>query len=109
MRSSRETIRSSWGSMPNPPSASSPLSPEQHCDADTWGIRLLELVDQGFAPEANVADFGAGLRAGHKEALSEVPCRGDIFHALHAIGPLVGYLEKWADEAIDARTKLECK
>ena len=38
------------------------LSPEQHCDADSWGIRLLELVDQGFAPEANVADFGAGLR-----------------------------------------------
>ena len=27
------------------------LSPEQHCDADTWGIRLLELVDQGFAPK----------------------------------------------------------
>jgi hypothetical protein len=85
------------------------LSPEQHCDADTWGIRLLELVDQGFAPEANVADFGAGLRAGHKEALPEVPCRGDIFHALYTIGPLVGYLEKRAYEAIDARTKLERK
>ena len=38
------------------------LSAEEHCDADTWGIRLLELVDQGFAPEANVADFGAELR-----------------------------------------------
>ena len=49
------------------------LSPEQHCDADTWGIRLLELVDQGFAPDATVADFGAGLRAGHKEALPEFP------------------------------------
>ena len=85
------------------------LSPEQHCDADTWGIRLLELVDQGFAPEANVADFGAGLRAGHKEALPEVPCRGDIFHALYAIGPLVRYLEKRAYEAIEARTKLERK
>ena len=85
------------------------LSPEQHCDADTWGIRLLELVDQGFAPEANVADFGAGLRAGHKEALPEVPCRGDIFHALYTIGPLVRYLEKRAYEAIDARTKLERK
>jgi len=85
------------------------LSAEQHCDADTWGIRLLELVDQGFAPQANVADFGAGLRAGHKEALPEVPCRGDIFHALYAIGPLVGYLEKRAYEAIDARTKLERK
>ena len=85
------------------------LSPEQHCDADTWGVRLLELVDHGFAPEANVADFGAGLRAGHKEALPEVPCRGDIFHALYTIGPLVGYLEKRAYEAIDARTKLERK
>ena len=85
------------------------LSPEQHCDADTWGIRLLELVDQGFAPEANVADFGAGLRAGHKEALPEIPCRGDIFHALYTIGPLVNYLEKRAYEAIDARTKLERK
>jgi hypothetical protein len=85
------------------------LSPEQHCDADTWGIRLLELVDQGFAPEANVADFGGGLRAGHKEALPEVPCRGDIFHALYTIGPLVGYLEKRAYEAIQARAKLERK
>ena len=43
------------------------LSPEQHCDADTWGIRLLELVDQGFAPEANVADFGAGLAPGTRK------------------------------------------
>jgi hypothetical protein len=85
------------------------LSAEQHCDADTWGIRLLELVDQGFTPEANVADFGAGLRAGHKEALPEVPCRGDLFHALYTIRPLVGYLEKQAYEAIEARTKLERK
>lgn len=85
------------------------LSLEQHCDAETWGIRLLELVDQGFAPEADVADFGAGLRAGHKEALPEVPCRGDVFHALYAIEPLVGYLEKQAYEAIAARTKLERK
>ena len=85
------------------------LSPEQHCDADTWGIRLLELVDQGYAPDANVADFGGGFRAGHKEALPGVPCRGDIFHALYNMGPLVRYLEKRAYEAIDARTKLERK
>src|SRR5271166_1268638 len=41
------------------------LSPEEHRDADTWGVRLLELVDQGFAPKATIADFGSGLRAGH--------------------------------------------
>jgi len=44
------------------------LSQEQHRDADTWGISLLELVDRGFDPDANVADFGSGLRGGHQEA-----------------------------------------
>ena len=44
------------------------LSPEEHRDTDTWGIRLLELVDRGFAPQATIADFAAGLRAGHQEA-----------------------------------------
>ena len=36
------------------------LSLEDHRDADTWGVRLLELVDQGFDPEATVADAGSG-------------------------------------------------
>lgn len=38
------------------------LSPEEHRDAETWGVRLLELADRGFAPDAIVADFGTGLR-----------------------------------------------
>ena len=85
------------------------LSPEEHRDADTWGIRLLELVDRGFAPEATIADFASGLRAGHQEALPGCPCRGDVFHALYDVGPLVRYLENRAYEAIDTRTKLERK
>jgi hypothetical protein len=85
------------------------LSLEEHRDEDTWGVRLLELVDRGFVPQATVADFGAGLRAGHKEALAEVPCRGDVFHALYDVGPLVRYLDNQAYKAIDARTKLERK
>ena len=85
------------------------LSPEEHRDADTWGIRLLELVDRGFAPQATIADFGSGLRAGHREALPGVPCRGDVFHALYTIGPLVGYLENRAYNAMEARAKLEKK
>jgi hypothetical protein len=85
------------------------LSQEEHRDADTWGVRLLELVDQGFAPEATIADFASGLRAGQKEALPGVPCRGDVFHALYEVGPLVRYLENRAYEAIETRTKLERK
>ena len=85
------------------------LSPERHRDADTWGIRLLEAADRGLAPEATVADFAAGLRAGQGLALPAVPCRGDAFHALYCVGPLVRYLENRAYDAITARTKLECK
>jgi hypothetical protein len=85
------------------------LSLEQHRDADTWGIRLLELADRGFAPDATIADFAAGLRAGHHEALPGRPCRGDVFHALYDVKPLVRYLENRAYETIDARAKLERK
>ena len=85
------------------------VSPEEHRDADTWGFRLLELVDQGFAPDATVADFAAGLRAGHQEALPDVPCRGDVFHALYNLGPLARYLENRAYEAMEIRAKLERK
>ena len=85
------------------------LSLEGHRDADTWGIRLLELVDRGFAPKATSADFASGLRAGHQEALPGRPCRGDVCHALDDVGPLVRYLENRAYEAIDTRAKLERK
>jgi transposase-like protein len=85
------------------------LSLEEHRDADTWGVRLLELVERGFAPQATIADFASGLRAGHKEALLGVPCRGDVFHALYDVGTMVRYLENRAYEAIAAWTKLERK
>ena len=52
------------------------LSLEDHRDAETWPVRLLELVDQGFDPDATVADAGTGLRAGQALALPAVPCRG---------------------------------
>ena len=85
------------------------LGLEDHRDADTWGIRLLELVDRGFAPQATIADFASGLRAGHQEALPGVPCRGDVFHASYDLGQMVCYLENRAYEMIEARAKLERK
>jgi hypothetical protein len=74
---------------------------EDHRDADTWGVRLLELVDQGFHPEATVADAGSGLRAGQALALPEIPCRGDIFHILRDLEQVVGYLENRAYGALE--------
>jgi hypothetical protein len=83
------------------------LSLEEHRDADTWGVRLLELADRGFAPEATVADFGTGLRAGQKLALPAVPCRGDLFHLMHDLEQILGYLENRGYDAIDVCTRLE--
>jgi hypothetical protein len=77
------------------------LSLEDHRDAVTWGVRLLELVDQGFDPEATVADAGSGLRAGQALALPEVPCRGDVFHIIHDLEKVVGYLENRAYGAVE--------
>jgi hypothetical protein len=85
------------------------LSVEEHRDGDTWGIRLLELQDQGFHPQATIADAGSGLRAGQALAMSEVPCRGDVFHALQLFSPLVTFLENRAYDAIATRTSLDRK
>jgi hypothetical protein len=83
------------------------LSPEEHRDAEIWGVRLLELAECGFAPEAIVADFGAGLRAGQELALPKVPCRGDVFHLAHDFEPVVTYLENRAYDALDTCARRE--
>lgn len=84
------------------------LSPEEHRDADTWAVRLLELTDRGFSPQATVADGGTALRAGQEVALPGVPCRGDVFHIqFEEVGPLLRAAESRAYKAIEARSKLE--
>ena len=67
---------------------------------------MLELQDQGFHPEATIADAGSGLRAGQALAMPEVPCRGDVFHALQLVQPLVTFLENRAYEAIATAANL---
>jgi hypothetical protein len=76
------------------------LSPEEHRDADTWGVRLLELRGRGFQPQATVADFGSGLRCGARQALPDAPCRADVFHPLRDFRALASGLEGRAYEAL---------
>jgi hypothetical protein len=78
------------------------LSLEDHRDADTWGVRLLELQGQGLRPDSTIADAGTGLRAGQALAWPDVPCRGDVFHALRELGQLVSFLENRATSHIAA-------
>ena len=76
------------------------LSLEDHRDGETWGVRLLELLERGFDPEAIVADAGSGLRAGQALALPEIPCRGDHFHILRDLERLGSFLENRAYAAL---------
>jgi hypothetical protein len=85
------------------------LSLEEHRDAETWGVRLLEAKDQGFNPDATIADFGSALRAGQQLALPQTPCRGDVFHALQEVLQGVTRLDNRAYQAMEARSKLERK
>ena len=81
------------------------LSLEEHRDADTWGVRLLELQDHGLRPDATIADAGCGLRAGQALAWPQTPCRGDIFHALRDLGQLVRFLDNRAYGVVEACDK----
>ena len=56
------------------------LSLEEHCDAETWGIRLLELADRGFAPDATVGDGGTALAPAKSS-----PCPGSHVAAISSI------------------------
>jgi hypothetical protein len=80
---------------------------EEDLDGDTWALHLWELQERGFRPEATIADFGSALRAGHSVALPTTPCRGDVFHALQDLPPVLATLEKRAYQALEVRHKLE--
>ena len=83
------------------------LSPEQQRDGVTWGVRLLELQVQGFAPRAIISADGSALQAGHELALPTTARRGDVFHVLQELLPLVRCLETRAYQALTACVKLE--
>jgi hypothetical protein len=73
------------------------LSLEEHCDANAWGVHLLDLQEkQGLKPEHTIADGGRMARSGQAEAWPNIPCHGDVFHALKPFNDLLSYLDNRA-------------
>jgi len=85
------------------------LAEEEHRDATTWGVHLLELAERGLRPDYTIADGGNGLRAGQAQALDNVPCHGDVFHAERDLGKLAFFLENRATGCNIICQKLERK
>jgi hypothetical protein len=82
------------------------LSLEQQRDGETWGIRLLELQEQGFAPRSLIGDAGTGLHAGVELAMPGERCRADVFHAGRDLGAVDRFLQNRAYAALAAYDKL---
>lgn len=85
------------------------LAHEQHRDATTWGVHLLDLAAHGLDVAYTIADAGKGLRAGQAQAWPNTPCWGDIFHPLYEAGRLTAYLTNRALGCIGERDRLERK
>src|SRR3954466_9098350 len=79
------------------------LVAEQHRDADTWGVHLLDASARGLKPHHTIADAGQGLRAGQKAAWGDTPCHGDVFHILSQCAGLANTLVRLAKGAASRR------
>lgn len=77
------------------------LSLVESCDANSWGVHLLDLKEkQALAPDLTVIDGGKSARCGQKEAWPDIPAHGDTFHALKPFLELTIYLENRALDAL---------
>jgi len=72
------------------------LVQEEHRDAVSWGVHMLDLQESGLNLDRTVADAGAGLRSAQAEVWKDVPCQGDVFHIERAFGELAFYLDRRA-------------
>ena len=86
------------------------LSEEKYRDGNTWGTHLLDLRKrQKLTPHHSIADGGAGLRKGQADAWPDIPCHGDVFHALKPFLELTIYLENRAFRALSMKASIEKK
>src|SRR3954465_4056902 len=83
------------------------LAAEQHRDADTWSVHLLDAAERGLRPDYTIADAGRGLRAGQEAAWGDTPCHGDVFHIQRRCEGLGNTLSRLAAGATSQRKTLQ--
>ena len=81
----------------------------EHRDEDTWGWYLLEAQQQGFNPDYTIADAAKASRAGHRAAMPDTPCHGDIFHIQQQFEQVANSVSRQAKGATTQRFQLEEK
>ena len=77
------------------------LSAAQRRDATTWGLTLLDIVEQGIVFHDIVSDGARGIQAGVRDAELAVPLRCDLFHLIRKGHQITRQLEARAYRAIE--------
>jgi len=85
------------------------LAAEDHRDAETWGVHLLDATEQGLRPDYTIADAGQGLRAGQRAAWGDTPCHGDVFHIQRQCEGLANTLQHLAKGATSRRKAMQAR
>lgn len=75
-------------------------------DYETWGIHLLDLIDQGYAPATSIIDSAKGLTKGYEVVLPKTVIRHDHFHIIMDIKDCGRYITNKEASAVTAALKL---
>ena len=76
-------------------------------DHVAWGVHLLELMDQGYAPETTIIDGAKGLIGGHQEVLKSTVLRQDHFHIIMDMKDCGRYITNKEASTVTAALKLD--
>ena len=76
-------------------------------DYETWGIHLLDLIEQGYSPETTLIDGAKGLLKGFEEILPKTALRHDHFHIIMDMKDCARYITNEEASAVTAALKID--
>ena len=76
-------------------------------DYETWGIHLLDLIEQGYSPETTLIDGAKGLLKGFEEVLPTTKIRHDHFHIIMDMKDCARYITNEEASAVTAALKID--
>lgn len=76
-------------------------------DYETWGIHLLDLIEQGYSPETTLIDGAKGLLKSVEEVLPKTALRHDHFHIIMDMKDCARYITNEEASAVTAALKID--
>ena len=75
-------------------------------DYETWGVHLLDMIEQGYGPETTIIDNAKGLTKGFEEVLPKTMIRHDHFHIIMDLKDCGKFLSNEEASAVTGALKL---